>query len=138
MHTYTPNQCPYQVSTFYTLWNPRNNLDKILKLMVTMTRSKVKSRPHHDVAHLKPLTNAPSTSYTLQFLRYSPDKLFPATHPPVRTPIWIPWVKTIQWGKNCIHSKLYSLRHKIATALNIKSIILFLTSFKPIVSTCTL
>ena len=91
---------------------------------------KVKSRSHHDAAHLHALTNVPtkyqlptpyvfrdiartrfsnsrslrqgqikvrpwrctpthpnqcpyqvSTSYTLQFLRYSPDKLFPATHP---------------------------------------------------------
>ena len=31
MHTYTP-KCPYQVSTFNTLWNQRNNPDKILKL----------------------------------------------------------------------------------------------------------
>ena len=35
MHTYNP-QCPHQVSTFYTLWNQRNNPDKILKLMVTI------------------------------------------------------------------------------------------------------
>ena len=56
--TPTPlNQSPYQVSAFYTLWNPRNSLDKIFKLMVTITRSKVKSRSHHDVAHLQPLTN---------------------------------------------------------------------------------
>ena len=64
MHTYTPNQCPYQVSTFYKLWNQRNNPDKILKLMVTMTWSKVKSRSHHDVAHLHSLTNVP-TKYQL-------------------------------------------------------------------------
>ena len=32
-----------------------------------------------------------STSYTLRFLTYSPDKLFPATRPPIQTP----WVKTI-------------------------------------------
>ena len=36
LHTYSPNQCPYQVSTSYTLW----------------------------------------------FLRYSPDKLIPAARPP--------------------------------------------------------
>ena len=123
-----PNQCPYQVSTFYTLWNQRKNPDKILKLIDTMTRSKVKSRSHHEVAHLQPPTNVPtkyqlsspygfrdtartrfigqghyskvkgqikvtlrpctptppnqlpyqvSTTYTLRFLRYSPDKLFP-------------------------------------------------------------
>ena len=29
-----PNQCVYQVSTFYTLRNPRNSPDKILKLIV--------------------------------------------------------------------------------------------------------
>ena len=51
------SQRPYQVSTFYTLRNPRNSLDKILKLMVTMTRSKVKSRSHHDIAHLQPPIN---------------------------------------------------------------------------------
>ena len=32
-----------------------------------------------------------STSYTWRFLRYSPDKLTPATRPP----IWTLWVKTI-------------------------------------------
>ena len=63
---------------------------------------KVKSRPHHDVAHLQQCSYQVSTSYTLLFLRYSLDKLFPATSPPIRTP----WVKTIPqqpcglWGKN--------------------------------------
>ena len=37
---------------------------KILKLLVTMTRSKVKSSSHHDVAHLHPVTNVP-TKYQL-------------------------------------------------------------------------
>ena len=46
-----PNQCPYQVSTSYTL-------------QLLMTRSKVKSRSHHDIAHLHPLTNVP-TKYQL-------------------------------------------------------------------------
>ena len=53
--------------------------DKILKLMVTTTSSKVKSRSHHDVAHLQPLSNVStkvSISYTLWFLRYSLDKTF--------------------------------------------------------------
>ena len=39
MHTYTPNQSPYEVLTFYTLQNPRNSPDKILQLIVTTTRS---------------------------------------------------------------------------------------------------
>ena len=55
-----PNQCPYQVSTFYILQNPRNGLDKILKCMVTMTRSKLKSRMQHYVLHLQPLSNVPA------------------------------------------------------------------------------
>ena len=40
------------------------SLDKISKLMVNMTKSKVKSRSHHKVAHLHPLTNVP-TKYQL-------------------------------------------------------------------------
>ena len=59
-----PNQCPYQVSTSYTLQFPRYNLDKIFKLKVTTARSKVKSRSHHDVAHLHTLTNV-LTKYQL-------------------------------------------------------------------------
>ena len=37
------------------------------KVKVTMTRSKVKSRSHYDVAHLQPLTNVP-TKYQLPTL----------------------------------------------------------------------
>ena len=59
-----PNQCPYQISTSYTLQFPRYSPDKIFKLKVTTARSKVKSRSHHDVAHLHPLTNVP-TKYQL-------------------------------------------------------------------------
>ena len=60
----TPNQCPYQVSTSYTLKFLRYSPDEILKVKVTIARSKVKSRSHHDVAHLHPLTNVP-TNYQL-------------------------------------------------------------------------
>ena len=38
--------------------------NKILKVKVTTTRSKVKSRSHHDVAYLHPLTDVP-TKYQL-------------------------------------------------------------------------
>ena len=55
-----PNQCPYHVSTSYTLQFPRYSQDKILKFKVTTARSKVKSRSHHNVAHLHPLTNVPT------------------------------------------------------------------------------
>ena len=60
LHTYTPNQSHYQVSTSYSLWFPRYSLDKIFKPKVTTARSKVKSRSDHDVAHLQPLTNVPA------------------------------------------------------------------------------
>ena len=35
-------------------------MNKILKIKVTKTRSKVKSRSHHDDAHLQPLTDVPT------------------------------------------------------------------------------
>ena len=54
LHTYTPNQYLYQVSTSYTLRFPRYSPDKILWVKVTTARLKVKSRSHHDVAHLHP------------------------------------------------------------------------------------
>ena len=42
-----------------------------------MAMLKVKLRSNHDAAHLHPLTNVPtkSTSYSLQFPRYSLDKI---------------------------------------------------------------
>ena len=92
--TTPPNQCPYQVSTSYTLRFQRYSPDKIFKLKVTTARSKVKSRSDHERCTTTPPNQCPyqvSTSYTLWFLRYSPDKLFPAARPPIRTP----WVKTI-------------------------------------------
>ena len=48
----------------YTLLFLRYGQDKILWVKVTMARSKVKSRSHHDDAHLQPLTNVP-TKYQL-------------------------------------------------------------------------
>ena len=46
--------------------------DKILKFMVTMTRSKVKSRSHNEVANLRPLTNVP-TKFQLHIPYGFPD-----------------------------------------------------------------
>ena len=43
-HLHPPNQCPYQVSTSYTLRFPRYSPDKLLQVKVTTARSKVKSR----------------------------------------------------------------------------------------------
>ena len=55
-----PNQCPYQVSTSYVLQFLRHTLEKILKVNVTTVKSKVKSRSHHDVQHLRPPNNVPT------------------------------------------------------------------------------
>ena len=86
LHTYTPNQCPYQVSTSYTLRFPRYSPDKIFKLKVTTTRSKVKSRSDHDVAHLHLLTNIP-TKYQLPTpCGFEPGQFFSRrlpTHPDI-------------------------------------------------------
>ena len=76
-----PPQCPYQVSTSYTLQFPRYSLDKIFKLKVTTARSKAKSRSHHDVAHLHFLTNVP-TKYQLPTpCGFRDTELFPPAHP---------------------------------------------------------
>ena len=45
---------------FYTLQFLRYGPDKILKVKVTKEWAKVKSRPHHDVAHLHYPTNIPT------------------------------------------------------------------------------
>ena len=62
---------------FYILRNPRNSLNKILKLMVTMTRSKLKSRLQHDASHLQPLSNDPTKHQPLilSFRDKSPDQI---------------------------------------------------------------
>ena len=54
LHTYTHNQCPYKVSTSHTIQFPRHSLNKILEIKVTIARSNIKSRLHHDAAHLHP------------------------------------------------------------------------------------
>ena len=52
--------------------------DKILKVKVNTARSTVKSRSHYDNENCTPQQQSyqVSTSYTLQFLRYRPDKCF--------------------------------------------------------------
>ena len=71
---------------------------KIFKLKVTTAKSKIKSRSHHDVAHLHPLTNGP-TKYQLP----TPYSFWDTAQtnfylPPAQTPIRTPWVKTIPRG----------------------------------------
>ena len=62
-------------------WFERYGLDNILKIKVTMARSKVKSSLYYDAVHLPPLTNVSqclyqsSTSYPLWFMKYSRDEL---------------------------------------------------------------
>ena len=96
LHTYTINQCPYQVLTFYALWITRNSPDKMFKVKVTTAGSKVRSRLHHDVC-----TPTPPQSMSLPIINFlhlifseiQPRQTFPTF--PARLPIWTPWVKTI-------------------------------------------
>ena len=77
-HLHPLTDVPYQVSTSYTLQFQRYILEKILQVKVTTARSKVKSRSHHDVAHLQPLNNVP-TMYQLPtpygWRDIAPDKI---------------------------------------------------------------
>ena len=50
--------------TALNLHQKTHRCNKIFKVKVTTTRSKVKSRSHYDTAHLQPLTNVP-TKYQL-------------------------------------------------------------------------
>ena len=76
MHTYTLKKCSYQLSTCYTLQFPRYSPDKILKYKVTRARSKVKSRSHHNDAHLHPQPMFHQVSDSLRFPCYRLDKIF--------------------------------------------------------------
>ena len=72
------NQCPYQVSTFYTLQNPRNSVDKILNSW-SLWQGQRSNQGHTVMLHNYKPNQYPyqvSTSYTLQFPRYSPDKIY--------------------------------------------------------------
>ena len=74
-----PNQCPYQVSTSYTLQFLRHSPDKILQVEVTMARS---NQGH--IMTLHTYTPLPMCLPSINFLYLcSPDKLFPADPRPV-------------------------------------------------------
>ena len=73
--TCSPNQCPYSVSTSYTLQFPRYSPDKILYIKVTKARTKVKSRSHHDDTPPNQCPYQVSNFYTLRFPTHSPDKI---------------------------------------------------------------
>ena len=68
------------IDFLYTLQFPRCKPRQDFKLKVIAARPKVNSKSHHDIAHLHPQSPNQclyqvSTSYTLQFLRYSPDTI---------------------------------------------------------------
>ena len=78
LHLHTaPNQCPYQVSTFYTLWNPRNSRkDFIGQGHYGKVKGQIKVTPRRCTP--TPPNQCPyqvSTCYTLLFPRYSLDKI---------------------------------------------------------------
>ena len=79
-------QCPYQVSTFYTVWNRRNSPNEILKHMVSTTRSNVKWRSH----------TLPSQCPYQESTPYTVSEIQPGhTFFPARLSIRTPWVKKI-------------------------------------------
>ena len=93
-----PNQCPYQVSTSHTSRFPRYSPDKILKVKVTMARSKVIPRSNHDVAHIQPLTNVPAKYQLRTDVHLMVSEIQPRQTcfgQPIHPPIQTPWVKTI-------------------------------------------
>ena len=63
IHIYTPEPMSLPSVNLLHLTEFKS-LDKILKLMVNTTRSKVKSSSYHDVTHLQPPTNV-LTKYQL-------------------------------------------------------------------------
>ena len=77
LHTYTHNECPHQVSTSYTLWMPRYNPEKILKLISLW--QDYRSNQGHTMTSTPRLPNKctykTSTFYTLWIPRYSPHKI---------------------------------------------------------------
>ena len=78
LHIYTPyNQCPYQVSTSYTLRFPRY----IAQTRFYRSRSRQQGQIKVTPGHCTPIppNQCPyqvSTSYTLRFPRYGPEKIF--------------------------------------------------------------
>ena len=58
----------------YTLRFLRHGPDKILKVKVTTARSKIKSRSHHDIAHLHTQQMSPPN---INFLHLTVAKLWP-------------------------------------------------------------
>ena len=80
-----PNQCPYQVSTLYTLRFLRYSPDKIFKLKVTTARSKVKSRSDHDVASLHP---QPMSLPSINFLHPTISEIQPGQTSSCHPPTW--------------------------------------------------
>ena len=77
-----PNQGPHQVSTSYALQFLRYSLEKILKVRVTMARSKVKSRPHYDVTHLHP---QPMSLPNINFLHLTGSEIQAMPKPNVKS-----------------------------------------------------
>ena len=65
LHVYTLNECPYCVSTPYTICFLKYSQDKLLKVKVTTARSQLKSSLHQDIADANPKPMSLSTSQIL-------------------------------------------------------------------------
>ena len=76
LHTYSPTNDPSKnhLSTHYGIQEIAQT--NFIKLMVTVKKSKVKSRQLHEFAHLQPLSNNPTKYQLLTLKRYCQDKIF--------------------------------------------------------------
>ena len=83
LHTYTPEPMSLPSFNFLHLTFQRYSPDEILKVKVTTERS---NQGHAMMLHTYTSSNQcpyqVSNSYTLLFLRYCLEKLFPAAHKP--------------------------------------------------------
>ena len=64
LHTYTPKQCPYQVSTSYTLQFLRYSPDNLYRLRSLQQGQRSNQGHIMTIAHLQPPANVP-TKYQL-------------------------------------------------------------------------
>ena len=105
LHIYTTKKMSLLSFNFLLLaFAGRYSPNNVFKVKVTMARSKVNLRSHHDAAHQYTPTNVPNKFNILflhlWFLRYNPDQLCLIAQQPAHSPI-----RTL-WGENNTHTAL--------------------------------
>ena len=88
-----PHQCPYQVSTSYTLRFPRYRPDKIFKFKVTTARSN-----QGQTMMLHTYTSQPMSLPSINFLHLTVSEIQPGQTFSRRLPMRTPWGKNVSWA----------------------------------------